>query len=205
MLLWFGGDNDSPLGAIGAHRAGPARADSRPGSSRWRSHVSASTRRTQPGAEICGNPESLASALLRLEAGLTGDPDAGQPGERAALHRQAVQRRGLRLALLDASADRGAGSPAPPDAAASAMRVSRGKPIGWAYRVLQFGGRLLASLEPDEGREHRPRPAARGARRSARASGVCIPARHRPSTATSRCTSSTSCSRGRAECGSTTR
>jgi len=38
-------------------------------------------------AEICGNPESLASALPSARGGDEGDPDAGQPGDGAPLHR----------------------------------------------------------------------------------------------------------------------
>src|SRR5581483_10386188 len=43
-----------------------------------------------------------------------GDPDAGQPGDRGALHRQSAPRCRHRRALLDASADRGADRAAAP-------------------------------------------------------------------------------------------
>ena len=67
MLMWFGGDEDSgPLGLI----AGLAMVILAPiaasliqlSISRQREYSADAT-----GAEICGNPESLASALLRLE------------------------------------------------------------------------------------------------------------------------------------------
>src|SRR3954470_11957028 len=72
-LLWFGGDNDSPLGAIGAIAlvllAPLAAGIIQMAISRQREFSADAT-----GAEICGNPESLASALLRLEAGSQAIP-----------------------------------------------------------------------------------------------------------------------------------
>ncbi len=67
MLLWFGGDEDSgPLGLIAALAlvilAPLAASLIQLGVSRQREYSADAT-----GAEICGNPESLASALLRLE------------------------------------------------------------------------------------------------------------------------------------------
>jgi heat shock protein HtpX len=72
MLLWFG-DDESPLGAV----AGLALFLLAPISasiiqlaiSRQREYAA-----DAGGAEICGNPESLASALLRLEQGATAMP-----------------------------------------------------------------------------------------------------------------------------------
>ena len=68
MLMWFGGDNDSPLGFIGALAmvllAPIAASLIQLAVSRQREYSADAT-----GAEICGNPESLASALLRLEEG----------------------------------------------------------------------------------------------------------------------------------------
>jgi heat shock protein HtpX len=73
MLLWFGGDNDSPLGAIGALAlfllAPLAAGIIQMAISRQREYSADAT-----GAEICGNPESLASALLRLEQGAQAIP-----------------------------------------------------------------------------------------------------------------------------------
>jgi heat shock protein HtpX len=73
MLLWFGGDNDSPLGAIGAIAlallAPLAATIIQLAISRQREYSADAT-----GAEICGNPESLASALLRLEQGAEAMP-----------------------------------------------------------------------------------------------------------------------------------
>jgi heat shock protein HtpX len=67
MLMWFG-DNDSPLGFIGALAmvilAPVAASLIQLAVSRQREYSADAT-----GAEISGNPESLASALLRLEEG----------------------------------------------------------------------------------------------------------------------------------------
>jgi heat shock protein HtpX len=73
MLLWFGNDDESPLGLI----ASLAMVILAPISatliqlaiSRQREFSADAT-----GAQICGNPESLASALLRLEEGAKATP-----------------------------------------------------------------------------------------------------------------------------------
>jgi heat shock protein HtpX len=68
MVLWIGGDNDSPLGIIGPLLlwilAPISAAIIQMAISRQREYAADAT-----GAEICGNPESLASALMRLESG----------------------------------------------------------------------------------------------------------------------------------------
>jgi len=73
MLLWFGGDDDSPLGLIGALAlvllAPIAASIIQLAISRQREFSADAT-----GAEISGNPESLASALLRLEEGAKAIP-----------------------------------------------------------------------------------------------------------------------------------
>jgi heat shock protein HtpX len=74
MLLWFGGeDNNSPLGAIGALAMvilAPLSASLiQLAISRQREYSADAT-----GAQICGNPEALASALLRLEEGAKAMP-----------------------------------------------------------------------------------------------------------------------------------
>jgi heat shock protein HtpX len=73
MVLWIGGDNDSPLGIIGPLLlwllAPIAAAIIQMAISRQREFSADAT-----GAEICGNPESLASALLRLESGAQSVP-----------------------------------------------------------------------------------------------------------------------------------
>jgi heat shock protein HtpX len=73
MVLWIGGDNDSPLGIIGPLLlwllAPIAAAIIQLAISRQREYAADAT-----GAEISGNPESLASALLRLEAGSQAIP-----------------------------------------------------------------------------------------------------------------------------------
>jgi heat shock protein HtpX len=73
MMLWFGGDDESPLGLI-ANLAlfllAPISATLiQLAISRQREYSADAT-----GAEICGNPESLASALLRLEQGAQAMP-----------------------------------------------------------------------------------------------------------------------------------
>jgi len=73
MLVWFGGSNDSPLGAIGALAmfllAPLAATLIQMSISRQREFSADAT-----GAQISGNPESLASALLRLEEGAKDNP-----------------------------------------------------------------------------------------------------------------------------------
>jgi heat shock protein HtpX len=73
MLLWVGGDDESPLGAIAAIAlvllAPIAATIIQLAISRQREYSADAT-----GAEISGNPESLASALLRLEEGAQAIP-----------------------------------------------------------------------------------------------------------------------------------
>jgi heat shock protein HtpX len=73
MLLWFGGDDESPLGLIGSLAlvllAPIAATIIQLAVSRQREYSADAT-----GAEISGNPESLASALLRLEEGAKAIP-----------------------------------------------------------------------------------------------------------------------------------
>ena len=74
MLLWFGGDdNESPLGLVASLAlvilAPIAAMIIQLAISRQREFSADAT-----GAEICGNPESLASALLRLEEGAKAVP-----------------------------------------------------------------------------------------------------------------------------------
>lgn len=68
MLMWFGGDDESPLGLVGALAmmilAPLAAAIIQLGVSRQREYAADAT-----GAAISGSPESLASALARLERG----------------------------------------------------------------------------------------------------------------------------------------
>ncbi|MGZ5312396.1 MAG: zinc metalloprotease HtpX [Solirubrobacterales bacterium] len=73
MMLWFGGDNDSPLGLVASLAmvllAPIAATIIQLAISRQREYSADAT-----GADICGNPESLASALLRLEEGAKAVP-----------------------------------------------------------------------------------------------------------------------------------
>ena len=73
MLMWFGDDDNSPLGLIaslGLVILAPISASIiQLAISRQREYAA-----DAGGAEICGNPESLASALLRLEQGAEAMP-----------------------------------------------------------------------------------------------------------------------------------
>ncbi|MDQ3724958.1 MAG: zinc metalloprotease HtpX [Actinomycetota bacterium] len=73
MFMWFGGDDESPLSmvaALGMVLLAPIAASIIQLSiSRQREYAA-----DAGGAEICGNPESLASALLRLEQGSAAIP-----------------------------------------------------------------------------------------------------------------------------------
>jgi heat shock protein HtpX len=73
MVLWIGGEDDSPLGILGPLLlwilAPISAAIIQMAISRQREYSADAT-----GAEICGNPESLASALLRLESGAQAVP-----------------------------------------------------------------------------------------------------------------------------------
>jgi heat shock protein HtpX len=73
MLLWFGGDDESPLGLIASLAmvllAPIAATLIQLSISRQREFSADAT-----GAQISGNPESLASALLRLEEGAKAIP-----------------------------------------------------------------------------------------------------------------------------------
>jgi heat shock protein HtpX len=73
MLLWFGGEDESPLGLIGSLAmvllAPIAASLIQLSISRQREYSADAT-----GAQISGNPESLASALLRLEEGAKAIP-----------------------------------------------------------------------------------------------------------------------------------
>jgi heat shock protein HtpX len=76
MFMWFGGDNDSPLSLVASLAmvllAPLAASIIQLSISRQREYAA-----DAGGAEICGNPESLASALLRLEQGAEAIPMAG--------------------------------------------------------------------------------------------------------------------------------
>ena len=73
MLMWFGNDDNSPLSMVSALAmvilAPIAASIIQLSISRQREYSADAT-----GAEICGNPESLASALLRLEQGAQAIP-----------------------------------------------------------------------------------------------------------------------------------
>ena len=74
MLIWFGGeDNNSPLGLVSSLAlvllAPIAATIIQLSISRQREYAA-----DAGGAQICGNPEALASALLRLEQGAAQMP-----------------------------------------------------------------------------------------------------------------------------------
>lgn len=73
MMLWFGGDDSSPLGIVASlalFLLAPISASLIQLAISRQREFSADA----GGAELCGNPESLASALLRLEAGSQATP-----------------------------------------------------------------------------------------------------------------------------------
>ncbi|HEU5063957.1 MAG TPA: zinc metalloprotease HtpX [Solirubrobacterales bacterium] len=76
MFMWFGGDDESPLGLVASLAmvllAPIAASIIQLSISRQREYAA-----DAGGAEICGNPESLASALLRLEQGAAAIPMQG--------------------------------------------------------------------------------------------------------------------------------
>ena len=76
MLMWFGNSNNSPLGLVGALAmvllAPLAASIIQLAVSRQREYAA-----DAGGAAICGNPESLASALERLEQGAEAIPMEG--------------------------------------------------------------------------------------------------------------------------------
>ena len=122
FALWFGGDDDSPLGLIGSLAlvllAPIAATLIQLAVSRQREYAADAT-----GAQVCGNPESLASALLRLEEGAKAMPmQVNQATEPLYIVKPFSGERDRRP-VLDPSADRGA-RPAPaPDA--SRNRLAR--------------------------------------------------------------------------------
>jgi heat shock protein HtpX len=73
FFMWFGGDDDSPLGLVGSLALvilAPLSASLiQLAVSRQREYAADAT-----GAQFCNNPESLASALLRLEEGAKAMP-----------------------------------------------------------------------------------------------------------------------------------
>ena len=63
------------------------------------------------GAEIAGSPHGLVNALRKIEVASKQRAARRQPGHRAHVHHQAVQRvRACSVALQHASADRSSGS-----------------------------------------------------------------------------------------------
>ena len=123
MLLWFGGDDESPLGLIGSLAMvllAPIAAtiiqlaDLAPARVLGRRHGRRHLRQPGVAGERAAAPRG----------GREGDADARQPGGGAALHREADPR-WLRRPLLDAPADRGARPPAAPDAADHRVRPGR--------------------------------------------------------------------------------
>ena len=81
------------------------------------------------GAQITGNPESLASALLRLEEGAKAIPmQVNQAAEPLYIVKPFSRRRD-RGAVLDPPADRGAGPPAAADAARARLSDSDGPSV----------------------------------------------------------------------------
>ena len=143
MLLWFGDDDNSPLGLVASLAmvllAPIAASIIQLAISRQREYAA-----DAGGAEICGNPESLASALLRLEQGAEAVPmqvnQAAEP-----LYIVALQGQGHRRPLLHPPPDRGAGQAPAPDAPLPVARFPRptrprgeALPTGFAAGAVSF-------------------------------------------------------------------
>ena len=115
MLLWFGGDDESPLGLVASLAmvllAPIAATIIQLAISRQREYAA-----DAGGAEICGNPESLASALLRLEQGAQAMPMQVNQAAEPLYIVKPFSGGGHRRPLLDPPPDRGAGPAAAPDA-----------------------------------------------------------------------------------------
>ncbi len=109
MFLFFGGDNEnsSPFGALGGIAAlivGPLAATLlQLGISRQREYLADAS-----GAKLLGQAAPLADALESLERASQRNPDAGEPGNRVAVHHEPADHPGHVEALLDPPADRGA-------------------------------------------------------------------------------------------------
>ena len=115
MLMWFGGDDESPLSLVASLAlvllAPIAASIIQLSISRQREYAA-----DAGGAEICGNPESLASALLRLEQGAEAMPMQVNQAAEPLYIVQSLQERRHRGPLLHPPADRGAGPPPAADA-----------------------------------------------------------------------------------------
>ena len=123
MLMWFGGDDESPLGLIASLALVHPRAD----------RGVADPALDLAPARVLGRrdrrPDLRQPRVARLgaaaaRAGRQGDPDEGQPGRGAALHRQAVLGRWHLEAVLDPPSDRGAGQAAAPDAPVARLALA---------------------------------------------------------------------------------
>ena len=108
MLLWFGDDDNSPLGLVASLAmvilAPIAATIIQLAISRQREYAA-----DAGGAEICGNPESLASALLRLEQGAEAMPMQVNQAAEPLYIVKPLQGQGHGRPLLHPPADRGAG------------------------------------------------------------------------------------------------
>ena len=99
MLLFMGGDDDSPLGLVGALAMmflAPIAA-----TLIQLGIPAARVRADATGACISGSANALADAARAPACRRAGDPHAGEPGRRAAVHREAVQRRRDGIPVLD--------------------------------------------------------------------------------------------------------
>ena len=120
FFMWFGGDDESPLGLIGSLalvHPGADRGDADPA----RGLAPARVLGRRDRGRVLRQPGVARLGAAAARGGRQGDADAGQPGDRAALHRQAVQGRRDRGPVLDPPADRGARAPAAPDAPADRL------------------------------------------------------------------------------------
>ena len=188
MLLWFGSDDESPLSLVAwlaLVLLAPIAAtiiqlvDLAPARVR---------RRRRRGGDL-RQPRVAGQRPVAARAGSGGEADAGQPGGRAALHRQALLRQGHRRPLLDPPADRGAGQAPAPDAPeprltpAALRSPACRRPPSWpdAPVALQpLGGPGLDSLEAARATAPEPR---RSSRQPSSSSAIVVQARWRSSRA----------------------
>ena len=114
MLLWFGGDDDSPFGLVGA-LAMVILAPIAATLIQLGDLAPARVLRRRDGRSHRGQLERACGRTGAPGGRGEGDADGGFAVGGAALHRQAVQRRRSEGALLDPPPDRGARTPAPGD------------------------------------------------------------------------------------------
>ena len=195
MLLWFGGDDDSPLGRGRRAGDGAARATRRGDHPDGDLAPAGVLRRRDRRRDLRQSGVArLGPAATRV--GRPGDADAGQQGDRAALHRQAVQAvaawpRSSRPIRRSRSGSAACGRCAPPSVSADGVSGAEFRNAFWrpSNQMKVENTDLAKQLEAE----------TLGARL-----WRLHPGQARPSTGIVPSTSSTSCSREPAGSGWTT-